>query len=215
MEELADDTGGRAYYNTNDLAGVIRRAVDDYQADYTLGFYPHIEWDGKYRNLKVKVNRPGVRLRYRKGYFASLTPASDSDEGTALLAQAVMSPLDSTGLGLTVTIVQQVEKPALRLKLRLMAEAHGLTFQDKSGEKAASLDFIFAQMNNQGQILSDIRKTVNLGVPEKSLDQVLSRGLSLNDLLEVTPGATQLRLVVRDSASGNLGSVTIPLLPGP
>lgn len=213
MEELADDTGGKAYYNTNDLAGVIRRAVDDYQADYTLGFYPHIQWDGRYHDLKVKVNRPGVHLRYRKGYFASLIPAADTDQGTALLAQAVASPLDSTGLGLTVNIVQQVEKPARRVKLRITADARNLTFHDMNGQKAASLDFIFAQVDNQGTILSNIRKTVDLKVPEKSLDVVIAKGLSLNDLLEVTPGATQLRLVVRDSATGNLGSVTIPLGP--
>ncbi|PYV15214.1 MAG: hypothetical protein DMG21_15695 [Acidobacteria bacterium] len=138
MEELADDTGGKAYYNTNDLAGVIRRAVDDYQADYTLGFYPHIQWDGRYHDLKVKVNRPGVHLRYRKGYFASLVPAADTDQGTVLLAQAVASPLDSTGLGLTVAIVQQVEKPARRVKLHITTDAHGLTFQEKNGEKAAT-----------------------------------------------------------------------------
>ena len=213
MEELADDTGGRAFYNTNDLAGVIRHAVDDTRANYTLGFYPHIRWDGTYHDLKVKVNRPGVHLRFRKGYYASLVASATEDQVSASLTRAISSPLETTGLGLTVSIEQRVEKPARRLKLNITADAHNLTFQDKKGGKAASLDFIFAQLDTEGKVVSDVRHTVSLGVAEKGIDVVMERGLSMNDLLEVTPGATQLRLVVRDTASGNMGSVTVPLGP--
>jgi len=214
MTDLADHTGGRAFFNTNDLAVPMRRAVDDSRADYTLGFYPHIRWDSAYHDLKVKVNRPGVHLRYRRGYYASLLgPAAAEDQTTASLKQAIVSPLDSTGVGLTVSIEQRVEQPARRLKLRITADAHNVTFQDKKGGKAASLDFISAQLDTQGKVVSDVRHTVNLTVAEKGMDVVFERGLSFNGFLEVTPGATQLRLVVRDTASGNMGSVTVPLGP--
>jgi len=213
MTDLADHTGGRAFLNTNDLVTPMRRAADDSRADYTLGFYPHIRWDGAYHELKAKVNRPGVHLRYRRGYYASLGPTATGDQTTAALSQAIASPLDSTSVGLTVSVVQQVEKPARRLKLRITADARNLTFQDKQGGKAASLDFIFAQLNTPGKVVSDVRHTLNLAIAEKGMDAVLARGLSVNDLLEVTPGATQVKLVVRDTASGNMGSVTVPLGP--
>jgi len=213
MTDLADHTGGRAFFNTNDLAVPMRRAVDDSRADYTLGFYPHIRWDSAYHDLKVKVNRPGVHLRYRRGYYASVGPAAAEDQTTASLRQAIVSPLDSTGVGLTVAIEQRVEQPARRLKLRITADAHNVTFQDKKGGKAASLDFISAQLDTEGKVVSDVRHTVNLTVAEKGMDVVFERGLSFNGFLEVTPGATQLRLVVRDTASGNMGSVTVPLGP--
>ena len=90
---------------------------------------------------------------------------------------------------------------------------HNVTFQDKKGGKAASLDFISAQLDTEGEVVSDVRHTVNLTVAEKGMDVVFERGLSFNGFLEVTPGATQLRLVVRDTASGNMGSVTVPLGP--
>ncbi len=152
-------------------------------------------------------------LRYRRGYYASLGPTATGDQTTAALSQAIASPLDSTSVGLTVSVVQQVEKPARRLKLRITADARNLTFQDKQGGKAASLDFIFAQLNTPGKVVSDVRHTLNLAIAEKGMDAVLARGLSVNDLLEVTPGATQVKLVVRDTASGNMGSVTVPLGP--
>jgi VWFA-related protein len=211
MDELADYTGGRAFYNTNDLAVPMRRAADDSRADYTLGFYPHTRWDGRYHNLKVKANRPGVHLGHRRGYYASLGPAASEDQTSTSLSQAIMSPLDTTSLGLTVSIEQRVEKPARRFKLRITADAHSITFRNNKGGKAAGLDFIFAQLDPWGKIVSDVRHMVTLGIADKDMDVVLARGVSLNDLLEVTPGATQLRLIVRDSASGNMGSVTLPL----
>ncbi len=58
MQALADYTGGRAFINTNDIRGAIRKAVEDSEVTYTLGFYPASETlDGKYHELKVKVDR--------------------------------------------------------------------------------------------------------------------------------------------------------------
>ncbi|HLW78552.1 MAG TPA: VWA domain-containing protein, partial [Terriglobia bacterium] len=72
MDALADSTGGRAFYNVGDLSHAIRRALDDSQVTYTLGFYPSgIKWDGKYHEIKVQVDRAATHLRYRQGYFAS------------------------------------------------------------------------------------------------------------------------------------------------
>ncbi len=75
MKELASRTGGRAAYNTNDLSRAIRQAIDDSSVTYTIGYYSTDErQDGKFREIHVKVDRPHVDVRYRKGYFA-LKPA--------------------------------------------------------------------------------------------------------------------------------------------
>jgi VWFA-related protein len=71
----ADETGGRAFYNTNDLARSLHRALDDAGHTYVLGYYPsHGRWDGRYRQIRVRVTRPGVEVRHRRGYFATLEP---------------------------------------------------------------------------------------------------------------------------------------------
>src|SRR5262249_23951721 len=78
MNELAERTGGRAAFNTNDLARAIRRAVDDGRVTYTLGYYStDAKQDGRFRDIKVTVDRPGAAVRARKGYFA-LRPAYTS-----------------------------------------------------------------------------------------------------------------------------------------
>src|SRR5262249_31475917 len=65
MQTLAERTGGRAFYDTNDLRGAIRRAVDDARATYVLGYYPaHDQWDGRFYEIKVQVKRPGAQVRH-------------------------------------------------------------------------------------------------------------------------------------------------------
>jgi VWFA-related protein len=212
MDELADHTGGRAFYNSNDLAGVIRRALDDSQADYTLGFYPHqIRWNGDYHELKVKVTRPGIHLRYRKGYYAALDTPKDDGQTTALLKGTLYSPLDSTGLGLTVTIEKIFKDPPKKVVLRIAMDAHNITFQDKNGDKTVELEMLFAQAGADGKVLNAFRQTVNMRIAGRGMDVVLSRGLTMGKWVGLVDGATTLDLVVRDVASGNTGSLRIPL----
>ncbi len=71
MNDLADRTGGRAFYNRNDLDGAVRDSITDGSTYYTLGYYPeNKDWNGGFRNIQVKLKRGGVKLRYRIGYFA-------------------------------------------------------------------------------------------------------------------------------------------------
>ena len=71
FQKLAEQTGGVAFFNSNDITGAVRHAIDDGELTYQLGYYPsHGQWNGRYRNIKVTVDRPGVEVRYRKGYFA-------------------------------------------------------------------------------------------------------------------------------------------------
>jgi hypothetical protein len=68
MTELAERTGGHAAYLTNDLNRAIRRAIDDARVTYTIGYYSTDETlDGTFREIHVKVNRPHLDVRYRKG----------------------------------------------------------------------------------------------------------------------------------------------------
>ena len=71
MDALAERTGGEAFYNDNDLGRAFREAAEDSRVAYRLGYQPsHDEWNGKFREIKITVTRPGVRLRHRRGYFA-------------------------------------------------------------------------------------------------------------------------------------------------
>lgn len=71
LDRIADATGGKAYYNTNGLKDILSEIVDNGSNYYTLAYATtNQEWKGQFRRIKITVNRPGVKLQYRPGYYA-------------------------------------------------------------------------------------------------------------------------------------------------
>ena len=212
MNILADRTGGRAFYNTNDIQGSVRRAIEDSRVTYVLGFYPtHGNWDAKFREIKVQVKRPGLHLRYRRGYLALPEATFDSKKREVLMRAAVDSPLDDTSLGLEARL-HVVDVPgAMTLKTELLVYSRDLTLVAQGDRWAGTVDVLFVQRGTDGKELAGELKTLNLNLVRKTYDEIMKKGLGLTRTLPLAPGAAQLRVVVRDVGSGSIGSLTIPL----
>lgn len=145
MIVLADRTGGRASYTTNDIEGAVQRAIADGQFTYTLGFYPtHGKWDGKFHELKVHVNEKGLTLRYRKGYFAAPEPPSAGPESQAALEAAVSSPVEWTNLHLPVTL-KAFESSSHTIELQVALDTHELLLEFKEGRWNGKVYVLFSQ----------------------------------------------------------------------
>jgi VWFA-related protein len=230
MKELASQTGGQAFVNTNDLARVMRAAADDSQASYTLGSYLHeIRWNGKYHTLKVKVSQPGVHLRYRQGYFATREApktAKTGDQIDALFNQALNNPLDTPGLGLRVTLEKVTHRTDTRrvlgtnkvvpyhkdrALLGINVDAHDIALPAASDGGSVQLVMLVAQTAPDGKILDTTRYDMKMRVAAGGVQRLVGQGLRVKKLVDLVQGAASLELVVRDPSSGNLGSVRIPL----
>ncbi len=211
MSLLADRTGGRAYYNTNDLASAIRDAVDDSSLTYTLGFYPSDgDHDGKFHKLQVKTSVAGLSIRSRKGYFDTEEKPQDVKARRVELRDAVWSPLDSSALGLLVQVApSDAAHPGdLNVYVKVDPAAIGLTL---NGELRDGLvDFLFIQRNEHGKQFSGEDDTVTLTLKPESAQKLQKDGLTFHKFVKKAAQATQLRIVVRDASSGTLGSVTVP-----
>lgn len=210
MRVLAGRTGGRAFYNNNDLRAAMNRAMEDSRKSYTLGYYPsHDSWNGKFREIRVRVNRPGVELHHRGGYFAQPDEPSEPWYREQILDAATWSPLDATRLGLTVQVARLEDGT---LELDLLLDARDLSLVPKDGGWQCGLDLWLVQLDSHEQHLTTKANTNNLRLNQTTYEQVLkSQGLRLLERLRPEPGAALLRVLVRDIASGALGSVTIPL----
>jgi VWFA-related protein len=72
LDEIANATGGKAYYNGNDFKKAIAEATDNGNSYYTLAYATsNAKWDGQFRRVKITVNCPNVHLQYRDGYYAN------------------------------------------------------------------------------------------------------------------------------------------------
>jgi len=208
MKIWAERTGGRAYYNTNDLRGALQQASDDRKASYLLGYYPsHTSWNGDFRKIKVRVRRPDIRPRYRSGYFAQPEVSADTAYRQALLDAAMWNPIDSTQLGVTARFGGS--RPALNCKLEI--DPGDITFHFGNDTSECGLDIWLVQFGANDKYLKTAGHTANLSFTQDEYKKALqARAVSLTVPLELLPEAALVRILVRDIRSGALGSISIP-----
>ncbi|HEY4086464.1 MAG TPA: VWA domain-containing protein [Bryobacteraceae bacterium] len=208
MQEVAERTGGEAFYHRNDLDAALAGGISDSRSSYTLGFYL-TELDGKYHELKVVVKRPGLDLNYRRGYLAETDAMRDLAGRKSELDSALLNPLDLTGLGM----VAKVEEKSGNLTLHLRLDPKALTVAQAAGLWKGQVEELFIERNSAGDRVARVSQTSNFSVGAKGKAAYDRSGPTLTHTFRLAPGAVKLVIIVRDSASGRTGSLTAPLTP--
>jgi VWFA-related protein len=209
MQELAQSTGGHAFYNTNDLSRAIHQAVEDSALTYTLGFYPEEEkQDREFHKLKVEASKPHINLHYRNGYLDLAEVPRDERARSIQLHDSLWSPLDATEIGITL----QLSHPANALNIAVSLDSKGIHLEPKADRHSGRVDILTAQFSKDGSVLgTPTIQTLELNMLDGTYRKFLTEGLHLNDPVNIYPGANTLRVIVRDYGSGMIGSVTVPL----
>jgi VWFA-related protein len=212
MRVFADTTGGRAYFNTNDLAGALSKASNDGSSYYTLSYAldtknNHPGW----RKLKVKVRGQDYRIRSREGFFVTSTTMDPLSSEGMDIREALTSPLDYTGMPLTVKVDTPVASGAKKkVGFSLLVPANAATV-DASDNDRLNLEIWYVVRNLKGEDVTHNSKLYNLNLNAAYVAQLQSSGIGYNDTLELPPGQYGLRVVVRDNITGRVGSVWAPL----
>ncbi len=216
LNEFAAMTGGKAYYNTNDLATSFKRAADDASSYYLASYYLDTHNDkAGWRSLKVKVNKKDTEVRARKGFFVTKATVNVDASRNSDLSYALNTPIEGTGLPVIVKWLGTSgdgEKKKAEFQLRL--PPNSVTIESKGGESSLNFDigvaaFFDGDKNNQAPIT--VARTVNSTVSEAQLASLRSGGVGIPNSIELAPGHYVVRIVVRDNVSGKIGSVTTPL----
>ena len=204
------ETGGIAYINQNEIKEGVVVAMADASASYTLGYYPEDKkWDGRYRPIKVKVNRDAVDYRYRRGYFA-IDPVSAKDRNPE---QGTMEALQDRAPDTLVTFSAQV-KPAGNNKLGVdfLIDPQSLTTEDVSGRNKKFNMVVYAAIfTPDGRMLGSQSVKVDQAFDAATYQQIVQKGMLLHMDLNLPPGKNELRMAIRDSRTGHTGTLTAPL----
>jgi VWFA-related protein len=212
MEELASDTGGQAFVNTNDITGAIRKAVEDSAVTYTLGFYiSRNELDGKFHDVKVEVKGHGLTVRYPKGYFAYPDTAPTKDEDQQMVDTALESPIESSVIPLQATLsrVSQPEPNSLNLSCSIDIRSLQLV-QTGNLHKGAVIVYVFEQ-DQTGKVIYQWDRGYNFQMTDAQYASLLKSGMPFHQYLHPKAGVTTLRVLVEDPSTNQLGSLIIPL----
>jgi VWFA-related protein len=212
MQKLAADTGGEAFINTNDITSAIRKAVEDSAVTYMLGFYidPHSA-DGKFHELKVQVKREGLTIRYPKGYLAAEDAPSTKDQNWKTVVTAVQSPIESSVIPLQAKVDRVNQPPPNSLRLLCSIDIHNLRLVQSGDLRKGAVHVYVIEQDGVGKVLRQWDKTYDLQLSEKQYAALLKSGLPFSQNVQPKAGVTNLRILVEDPATSEIGSLIIPL----
>lgn len=210
MEEIAAETGGKAYTNQNDIKLGIALAASDEKASYSIGYYPeNKKWDGKYRTIKVKVAQGDTQVRHRKGYYA-VDPTIMKGHNAE---QDVSAALDVNAPATQISFMAQ-SKPTDPGKMRVifLVDAHTLTAEDSGGSNKKLNVTLYASVYDQGGKNLGTRSTkVDRAFDAATFQQILAKGMLVPIDMDIPAGGKELRLAVLDNKTGLIGTVAGPL----
>ena len=214
MRDMADRTGGKAFLNTNNLAASMTSSVDDGSTYYTLEYYPSNKtWDGKFRTIQINSSRPGVKLRYRQGYYA-LDPEKIHQADSDALAESFSRSLEFDAPAVTQVIFQaQVQPPSEKNKKVVVTfhiDPRTLAFERKDdGAEFARLSCTVWAYGKDKDKPTMSSGTVNANLSAKDYQQMMQqRFLPCDRQLDLKPGTYALRMGVLDRASNKIGTAT-------
>jgi len=214
LRYLAQQTGGLSIINSNDLSGGIRRILDD-QSYYLIGYQPDEEtFDPKTRRfnkLQIKVKRPGLKVRYRSGFFGvsdeKIQVAQQS--GQQRLVSALTSPFAVNEIAVHLNaLFGNDSKQGSYIRSLLHVRAQDLKFTDEpDGSKKALFDVLAIGFGDNGVPVDQIGKTYTLTMKKEAFERFMKTGFVYDFTFPIKkPGAYQLRVALRDHETGNVGS---------
>lgn len=215
---LAEETGGLAIKNNNDLSGGVRKILDD-QSYYLIAYQPDTDTfdaaNRKFNKLEVKVSRKGAKARYRSGFFNVADRSTEKPASTlspvAQLENALVSPFAVSGINMRLNALfggEQKTGPFVRSLLHI--NANDLKFVDeKDGSKKAVIDVLAMSFGDNGQIVDQLAKNYSLILKPDAYRKAVADGIIYQFAFPVKkPGAYQYRVAVRDTQGGKVGSAS-------
>ncbi len=215
MATLSSDTGGKAFFDSNDFAPAFAQVQKDTSAYYAIGFHSSDPArDGKYRRLTVKVKVPGVKLEYRQGYYA---PAdfkhSGKEDREQELSDELASDLPATDMAVYLDAMYfRLDDNRYYMPVSLLVPGSQIPFVQGGDKDKATLDIIGEVIDEVKRPIGRARETVKL-----NLDPALNarqKNIQYTTSFNLPPGKYDLKFVVRENQTGRMGSfeanVTLP-----
>jgi len=207
LATLSSDTGGKAFFDSNDFGAVFSQVQKDSSAYYVLGFTSNNPLkDGKYRRLKVQVNRPDLKLEFRAGYYAGrdFEHLNRADREQQLEDElAVQLPRVDVPVYAGAAFFRQ-DDSHYYLAVSLVVPGSQIPFVTEKEKDSATIDII-GEVREGGKFpVGHLRDTVKLAV--ESTRQVRRKNVQYNTGFVLAPGSYHLKFVVRENQTGRIGT---------
>jgi len=237
MQQIAEETGGEAFVNTNGLKDAVARAITEGSHYYTIGYVPAVkQYDGLFRHIRVDIEG-GYQAAYRRGYYAddpAKAPVNSQAALNAMNAAVVRGAPPLSEILFKVKIVcaddpsakgvklisgpageaaKEFKGPGKRYLLDFAVDAHPLGFSTTpDGVRHARVEFAIIAYDGDGKRLNYVDGGMAFNLTQTRYEEVMHRGIPVHQEIDLPPGAIYLRLVVHDLENSKVGSTEVPLL---
>ena len=207
LSTLAADTGGKAFFDSNDFSGVFSQVQKDTSAYYILGYTSsnHLR-DGRFRHIRVVVNRPDLKLDYRSGYYAGRDfEHSGHTDREQQLKDELASDLPATEVAVYAgTAYFRRDDSHYFLAVSIVVPGSQIPFVQEKDRDNATLDIAGEVLESGKFPVGQLRDTVKLAV--ESTRQVRRKNVQYNTSFLLAPGSYHLKFVVRENRTGRMGT---------
>ncbi len=207
MATLSSDTGGKAFFDSNDFAPAFAQVQRDTSAYYAIGFHSaNPARDGKYRKLSIKINRPGIKLEYRPGYYApSDFRHSGKEDRERELEDQLASDLPATDMAVYLDALYfRLDENRFYVPVSLIVPGSQIPFVKGGDKDKATLDIVGEVIDEVKRPIGRARETVKLNLDQSQ--QARQKNIQYTTSFNLPPGKYHLKFVVRENQTGRMGS---------
>ena len=204
LVSLASDTGGKAFLDTNDFGGVYTKVIADSSAYYLLGYSStNPARDGRFRRIRVRLNKPGLRVEHRNGYYAVRDfQHSGKEDRERQLQDQLMTDLSSTDLTVWMSSsFFRLSDDRFYVPVSVAVPGSEMPFLSSSSQDRATIDVIGLVRDAQQRPVGRVRDTVKLAV--QPAQDVKRKTVQYETGFTLPPGRYRLKMVLRENQTGS------------
>jgi len=233
MEDLAKDTGGQAFYNTNGLGDALTRVVNNGARYYSISYSPSSpKMDGKYRHIQVKLLKGKDNLAYRRGYYAddleTVLAAGQKPDTDPLLMLMGRNLPDYSQILYKIKVIPANPQPApdaprigsnpdlkgplTRYGVDFAISPHDLKLETTpDGGRHGNIEIVLLAYDREGKPLNFVVTRGDLKLDAKLYASVQQVGLQIHKEIDVPQQYVYLRTGIYDLRSSTAGTLGVPL----
>jgi len=207
LATLSSDTGGKAFFDSNDFGPAFQQVQHDTEAYYILGFHSTNQaHDGSFRHLTITIDRKDAKIEYRPGYYAPSDFQHQKTEDRELaLTEQMRSDSPATDVAVYLQALYLRENESMfYVPISLIVPGSQIPFTAKGNSDKANIDILGRVQNSQGITVGNVRDTVKLALDASQ--QVQQKNIQYSTGFSLAPGKYHLKFVVRENQTGNMGS---------
>jgi VWFA-related protein len=211
MNAIAKDTGGDAFFRTNDVNWALKKSFESNNSYYALAYYPSTDGQG-FRDIALRVKgHPEYSVRTQRGYLASdlvkSAKAAAAKSPHQRLFDAIARPIPETAINVSTSAhYLEVESDKAQVSIKVLIDGSHLTYHEMGDRATLALEVAGTIYDRAGKLVTSFIEKIKGGLPHDQLNEVRGSGFSYTKRMELKPGSYQVRVGALEPETENIGT---------